>query len=122
MNVFYTRYSCLQIFYAESQFFIFRAANEFQVQIRHFQYSSFHLQASKLSVYYKGSVSQHVTVIKFVQCHRIVNYFYTNKTDCHQIFVDKPDLKFKHFIATYDIPLSGVSKTRIPDLMGVSLP
>ena len=67
-------------------------------------------------------VSQHVTVIKFVQCHRIVNYFCTNKTNCHQIFVDKPDLKFKHFMATYDFSLPDISKTRIPDLMGVSLP
>jgi len=66
-------------------------------------------------------VSQHVTVIKFVQCHRIANYFYTNKTNCHQIFVDKPDLKFTHFMATYDISLSYISKTCIPDLIGVSL-
>lgn len=67
-------------------------------------------------------VSQHVTVMKFVQCHRRVHYFYTNKTNCRQIFVDKPDLKFKHFMATFDISLSDISNTRIPDLMGVSLP
>jgi len=80
MNVFYTRYSCLHIFYVESHFFIFRAANEFQVQIRHFQFSSFHLQASKLFVYYKGNSRFATCYSNFVQCHRIVNYFCTNKT------------------------------------------
>jgi hypothetical protein len=46
-------YSCLKMLNVESHFFIIRAANEFKVQKRHFKFSSFHLQASKLFVYYK---------------------------------------------------------------------
>jgi hypothetical protein len=45
-----------------------------------------------------------------------------NKVKCYQLFVDKLNLKFKHFIATIDTNLSDISETYISDLMGASRP
>jgi hypothetical protein len=114
MNVFYTRYIALQILYDDSLY------SELQTNCR-YKHAIFNSVRSTckvpsyLSIKKVIVVSQHVTVIKSVHCHRIVNYFYANKNNCHQFFVDKLDLKFKHFMATYDISLPDISKTRIPE-------